>query len=118
MLLISTLAAFILTTAVLLSGYFLLTADSPVEQRLRTVVPEGVARRREALQERQRLGFMSRVLTFVGSLAAGNNDRSLTQTLTTAGFRSSNALFVFVGARTMLSVGSALLYLVPRISRG
>jgi tight adherence protein C len=118
MLLISTLAAFILTTAVVLSGYFLLTADSPVEQRLRTVVPEGVARRREAPQERQRIGFMSRMLTFIGSLAAGNNDRSLTQTLTTAGFRSTNALFVFVGARTLLSVGPALLYLVPRISRG
>ena len=113
-----TTAAFVVATAVVLSGYFMLTADSPVEQRLRTVVPESAINRAAAKPRREGPGLIGRLLSLIGSLAAGNNDRSLTQLLTTAGFRSDNALFVFVGARTVLSIGPALLYMVPRISRG
>jgi tight adherence protein C len=118
MLLALTLAAFLITTAVALSGYYFLTADSPVEQRLRAVVPGALAHRPAEKPRREGPGLFARALTMVGSLSAGNNDRSLTQLLTTAGMRSPNALFLFVGARTLISLGVALAYLVPRISRG
>ena len=118
MLLVFTAAAFIVATVVVISGYFLLTADSPVEQRLRTVVPGSATARAQATERREGPGIFGRLLGLIGSLTAGNNDRSLAQLLTTAGFRSENSLFVFVGARTLLSVGPALLYMVPRISRG
>jgi tight adherence protein C len=118
MLFFFTLATFIITTGAVISGYLLLTADSPVEQRLRTVIPESAAARAAAKPKRTGLGPIARVLQSIGSLTAGNNDKSLSKLLLTAGFRSQNALFVFVGARTILSVVPALAYLVPRISRG
>ena len=118
MLLIFTVAAFLVTTGVVLSGYFFLTADSPVEQRLRNVVPESALARTAVKPRREGLGPIGRVLNAIGSLTAGNNDKSLTKLLTTAGYRGQSALFVFVGARTLLSLVPALAYLVPRISRG
>lgn len=118
MLLFFTLAAFAITTGVVVSGYYFLTADSPMEQRLRAVVPEALASRTSMRPQREGPGPLARAVTLLGSLSAGNNDRSLTQMLTTAGMRGPNALFLFVGTRTLLSLGIALAYLVPRISRG
>jgi tight adherence protein C len=118
MLLIFTLAAFLIMTGVVISGYFFLTAESPVEQRLRNVVPESALARAARPTTSRGPGPISRALTALGSLTAGNNDKSLTKLLTTAGRRGPTALFTFVGLRTILSVGPALAYLVPRISRG
>ena len=118
MLLLFTIAAFVITTGVALSGYYFLTADTPVEQRLRSVVPSAVTPRTAERPRREGPGPIGRLLTMVGALSAGNNEGSLTQLLTTAGMRSANALFLFVGARTVLSIGPALSYLVPRVSRG
>jgi tight adherence protein C len=118
MLLAFTIAAFIVTTGVVLSGYYLLTADSPVEQRLRTVVPEAARRPGATKPAREGLGPLGRLMAIIGTLSAGNNERSLTQTLTTAGYRGANALVVFAGIRTLVSLTPALAYLVPRISRG
>lgn len=118
MLLIFTLAAFLITTGVVISGYFLLTAESPVERRLRTVVPESAIARAQPKKERSGLLPLTRLFSAIGSLAAGSNEQSLTKLLTTAGYRSPNALLVFVGVRTVLSLTPALAYLVPRISRG
>jgi tight adherence protein C len=118
MLLIFTLAAFLITTGVVISGYYFLTADSPVEQRLRSVVPESALARSTSKAAPRGPGIIARALTALGSLTAGNNDKSLTKLLTTAGRRGPTALFTFVGLRTILSVGPALAYLVPRISRG
>jgi tight adherence protein C len=117
MLVILTVFAFLVTTGVALSGYYLLTADSPMERRLRNVVPEATTTIVKAAPERGP-SVIDRVLGAVGSLTAGTNEKSLTQLLMTAGYRGPNALFVFVGLRTVLSLGPALLYLVPRISRG
>jgi len=117
MLLIFTAAAFLITTGVAISGYYFLTADSPVEQRLRDVVPESALTRPRPKPERG-VGPIGRFLAAIGSLTAGNNDKTLSKLLTTAGRRGPTALFAFVGLRTILSVGPALLYLVPRISRG
>jgi len=111
-------AAFIVTTFAVISGYFFLTADNPVEQRLRTVVPESAATRPVTTSQQRGPGIFSRLLSSIGSLTAGNNDKGLTKLLTTAGYRGQTALFTFVGLRTILSVGPALIYLIPRISRG
>jgi tight adherence protein C len=106
-------------TGVVLSGYYFLTADTPLEQRLRTIAPDAPGQRPQMKPQREEdLGIVGRVLTAVGSLSAGSNEQSLTQLLTTAGYRGPNALLVFVGARTLFSLGPALAYLVPRISRG
>ena len=119
MLLVLTAFAFLVTTGVALSGYYLLTADSPVEQRLRTVVPESAAQRATAVRPpREGLGIFGRLVAVVGGLSASTNERGLTQTLSTAGYRGPNAVVVFVGIRTLLSLLPALAYLVPRISRG
>src|SRR5215472_9471639 len=118
MLLTFTLLAFLVTTGVALSGYFFLTAESPVEQRLRAVVPEASAQRRAETPKREGPGPVGRLLAVVGGLSAGSNEKSLTQLLSTAGYRSPNALLVFVGARTVISLGPALAFLVPRVSRG
>jgi tight adherence protein C len=118
MLLIFTIAAFLIMTGVALSGYFFLTADSPVEQRLRSVVPEPKGQPQVAAPRREGPAPLARMIAFVGGLSAGNNETSLTQLLSTAGYRSPNALFLFVGARTIISLLPALAYLVPRVSRG
>ena len=118
MLFVFTAFAFLVTTGVVLSGFFFLTADSPVEQRLRTVIPESSVSRVAATPAREGPSALGRLLTLVGSFAAGSNEHSLTQVLVTAGYRGPTALFVFVGARTILSLVPALFYLVPRISRG
>ncbi len=113
-----TIAAFLITTAVALSGYYFLTADTPTEQRLRAVVPGALVQRQTEAPRPEGPGLLARAISTVGSMSVGSNDRSLTQLLTTAGMRSPNALFLFVGARTLISLGIALAYLVPRISRG
>ena len=118
MLLIFTVAAFVVTTGVVISGYFFLTADSPVEQRLRNVVPESALARAAVTPQREGLGPIGKILNAIGRLTAGNNDKSLTKLLTTAGYRGPSTLFVFVGARTLLSLVPGLAYLIPRISRG
>ncbi len=118
MLMLFTLAAFAITTGIAVSGYFFLTADSPVEQRLRAVIPGAAAAKLAPRPERDNPGVVTRALTVLGTLSAGNNDRSLTRLLTTAGMRRPNSLFLFVGTRTLLSLGVALAYLVPRVSRG
>jgi len=112
------LSAFLLTTFVVVSGYLFLTADNPVEQRLRTVVPESVVTRPATKTTDRGPGLFSRFLASIGSLTAGNNDKSLTKLLTTAGYRGPTALFMFVGLRTLLTLGPALAYLIPRVSRG
>jgi len=118
MLFLFTVGAFFIASGVVLSGYYLLTADSPVEQRLRTVVPDVVTPRGQVLPEDRQPGSLARAFTVVGSLSAGNNDRSLSKLLSTAGMRGPSSLFLFVGVRTVVSLVPALGYLVPRISRG
>jgi tight adherence protein C len=119
MVMIFAFAAFILTTFAVVSGYLFLTADDPVEQRLRNVVPESaLARTARTTTTPRGPGIFARFLSSIGSLTAGNNDKSLSKLLTTAGYRGPTALFTFVGLRTILSVGPALMYLIPRISRG
>ena len=56
------------------------------------------------------------MLTAIGNGLGG--DRSLSHRLSVAGFRAPNAAALFLGARTLVSVGPALLVLVPAVSSG
>ncbi len=113
-----TAAAFLIAVGLVLSGWYFVTAESALEQRLRTVVPDaGVARPVEK-PRREGSTLLGRFLTGIGALSAGSNEKSLSQLLMTAGYRRPNALLTFVGLRTLVSMGPALAYLVPRVTRG
>jgi tight adherence protein C len=118
MVLILTFGAFLIATGVVLTGYRMLTAESPVEQRLRAVVPDGVVVRPAAAPQREGLGPIGRVLSLIGRIGMGGNEGALRQRLSTAGLQSTNAFYLFVGVRTLLSFGPALLYLIPQVSAG
>jgi tight adherence protein C len=64
------------------------------------------------------LGQGRRLLAWIGGFSFLGNERSLAQTLATAGARGPNALALFLGLRTLFSLGPALLYLVTRVSGG
>src|SRR4029453_13526804 len=51
----------------------------------------------------------------VGQYGLGSDDGSLRQALSVAGFRGRNATLLFVGARTILSIGPALAFLVMSV---
>jgi tight adherence protein C len=106
---------FLLVAAVVLSGYYAVTAESPVEQRLRTLVPEGTPTMVAKPVERPRPSVIRRGLAVLGQYGLGGDDASLRQTLSVAGIRGANATMLFLGLRTLLSVGPALLVLVPRV---
>jgi tight adherence protein C len=119
MVLILTIAAFVVTSGVALSGYYFLTAETAIEQRLRTVVPESAGLRpRQALRRDDEVGPFGRFFATVGRFGIAGNERSLRQTLNTAGYRGQTALLLFLGVRTLASVAPALLFLVSRVSNG
>jgi len=109
-----TLGAFALVTMVVMSGYYALTAESTAARRLDAMTGEPVAAQRTP----PRVGLLSRTLAAVGPYAFGSGDASLTQTLSFAGFRGPNATFIFLGARMLVSIGPALMFVIPQISEG
>jgi tight adherence protein C len=113
-----TVAAFLIAVGVVLSGYYLMTAESAIEQRLRTVVPDSAGTRAAEKPSDKGPSLMGRLLTGIGALSAGTNEQSLSQLLMTAGYRSPGALLTFVGLRTLVSLGPALAFLIPRVTRG
>ncbi len=117
MLFVITAVAFLVLTGIVLSAHHALNAESPVTKRLRTFAPgeEGSARRRTADSG---ASVTQRILVALGQFGFSRASVSLTQTLSSAGFRRPNAMALFLGARTVLSFGPALLILVPWISTG
>jgi tight adherence protein C len=114
-----TLVTFLVGIAVVLSGYYIATAESAATQRLRSLVPDAPAMARaEPVRRRRSSGFVQRVLGLVGQYSLGGDDASLTHSLSVAGIRSRNAAATFVGTRTLLSVGPALFVLVTQVSAG
>ena len=109
---------FVVVSLVLLSLYSLLTAESPVTKRLQRLIPETAvpvyARRGSAPAP----GPIGRFIAAVGQYGVGRGDASVTRKLSAAGMRSSNATRAFLGVRTLLSFGPALLILVSRVSSG
>jgi len=119
MLVIIVAAVFMVVTGVVLAAYYTLTAEAPGVQRLRRLVPEAVGvAQPSGRAAAQGPGPLQRLLVGVGQYGIGRGDRSLTQKLSNAGFRGPNATLVFLGVRTLLSLGPALLVLVYRVSAG
>ena len=110
-----TLLTFGIVTVAIVSGYSWLSAESPVAQRLKTLVPELGAQAR-AKKKGPSLG--ARLLGLLGTYSFGGSDNSLAQRLSYAGIRGPRAVVLFLGIRTLFSFGPALFVLVPRISSG
>ena len=104
------------TTALLI--FRAMSGESQVTRRVKGLVaqPAGPAPRARA-PHTKRSGLVGRMLTGIGQYGP-EGDRSLTRRLAVAGFRGPNASKVFLGARTLISVGPALLLLVPSVSAG
>jgi len=112
---------FAAVTGLSFAAYQAFTAESPVARRLRELgaesPPVGV-RRDERKKGPGLVGVTKRVLAILGQYSIGGSEISLTQTLSVAGMRSTTATVSFLGVRTVLSLGPALMVLVPRVSDG
>ncbi len=112
-------SVFFVVSGVVISLSYVLTAESPAAERLRRMVPEALPRSRERPTAATAApGTLQRLLAAVGQYGIGSGDRSLTQRLSAAGIRGTNATLVFLGLRTLLSLGPALAFVVLRVSRG
>ena len=112
-LLLATLT-FMIIVGMVLSGYYLLATESEATQRLRSMVPHLVAQQ-QTRRRGPRLPFISSILATVGQYGLGSDDGSLRQALAVAGFRGRGGTALFVGARTVLSVGPALAFLLMSV---
>jgi tight adherence protein C len=112
---ILTLLTFGIVTIAIVSGYSWLSAESPVAQRLKTLVPNLDA---EAKARKRGPSLGARLLAVLGTYSFGGSENSLSQRLSYAGIRGPRAVVLFLGIRTLLSFGPALVVLVPRISTG
>ena len=91
-----------------------LAVESAVTQRVKLLVGDSVTDR---VRRRTDSGPLGRLVAAIGSYSIGG-DSSLAQRLSVAGYRSPNAAALFLGVRTLISVGPALLVLVPAVSSG
>jgi len=117
-LLLITLASFGIVAGVVISGFYWATAESPVARRLRTLVPDvDVAPpRREAAKPQP--GLLTHGLAALGRYGVAGSESSVAQRLSYAGIRGPSSVMLFLGIRTLLSFGPALVALVPRVSSG
>jgi len=106
---------FMIVVGMVLSGYYLLATESEATQRLRAMVPNLVPEQR-AQRARLRIPILTRVLSAIGQYGLGSDDGTLRQALSVAGFRGRNGALLFVGARTVLSVGPALAMLALQVA--
>jgi len=117
MLFVLTLLSFLFVLTVVLSGYYALTAESPISERLRTLSP--TPRPADTTHKTPRRGGPARtMLLAVGKLGFGGNEQGLTQMLAVAGYRSPNSIALFLGIRTVLSLGPAAIVFLTSVSRG
>ena len=98
---------FMIVVGMVLSGYYLLATESEATQRLRAMVPHLVGAQHPK-KRGPRLPFVSSLLGTIGQYGLGSDDGTLGQALSIAGFRGRGGATLFVGARTVLSVGPAL----------
>jgi len=116
-LMLLTVATFLVVTGIVMAMYYTATAETAVERRVRSLVPGQVAEA-APIMDRRGPSAVQRSLATLGRYGVGGGERSLAQKLSVAGFRSPNAVFVFVGVRTLISFGPALMMIVPSVSQG
>ena len=112
-----TLSAFVFVTAVVLLLYYTVTAESVATQRLSQLIPD-LAQRAKSVAPAPRFVLLKRGLAALGRFGFGGSDNTLTQRLSAADLRGPNAAVLFLGTRTLLSFGPALVLLVPKVSSG
>jgi tight adherence protein C len=113
-------AVFAIVNAIVLLTFYVLTAESPLAARLRGLTTQGQVAAQMAQRQKDKTGptFFRQALQALGSFGISKDDRSITKQLSAAGFRSPSAMPVFLGARTLLSFGPALVIMMPRILAG
>src|SRR2546430_10903013 len=99
---ILTLLTFGIVTIAVVSGYYWVSAESPVAQRLKTLVPE-LGAQAKAKQKGQSL--TERFLAVVGGYSFGGSRNSLAQRLSHPGIRGPRAVSIFLGVLTVPSFG-------------
>src|SRR5437870_174510 len=100
-----TVSTFLVVTGIVMAMHYTATAETAVERRVRSLVPGQVAEAEPRTGGRPEPSAVQRTLASLGRYGVGGGERSLTQKLSVAGFRASNAAFVFVGVRTLISFG-------------
>jgi tight adherence protein C len=98
-------AVFAIVSGILMSTYYVLTAESPITQRLRAMAPRPATAERETAP---RPSVFRGLLIAIGEYGLRRGDNSLAQKLSSAGYRGTGAVTLFLGARTLLSFGPAL----------
>jgi tight adherence protein C len=111
-LLLITLATFAVIASAVLSLGWAFAGPSPIERRVRDLIGEAARPVREA-----RPGLLGRLVAGIGRSFFGG-DRAISRRLSIAGFRGPNATAIFLGTRTLISVGPALPALVLAVSSG
>lgn len=109
-----TLLTFLAVTGMVLALGAALRREAPIAARVRWLVNE---REAPVRARRPRGSLLGRMVASVGRQAA-DGDRSISRRLAVAGYRGANAAAIFVGARTLISLGPALLVLVPAVLAG
>jgi tight adherence protein C len=110
-----TFTTFVAVAGIVLALFNAFTAESPVAQRVRGLI-EKTTRTDTPAQGRAQHGLLSQALAGIGHGLGG--ERSLSSRLSFAGLRGARTPALFLGIRTLISVGPALLVIVPAVSSG
>jgi tight adherence protein C len=113
--LLLTVAVFVALTGAIGSALHLLTAESTATRRVDAL---GAVHRTATTTAAPEAGLFKTLLVGLAPYGFGTGDSSLANTLTYAGLRSPNALRLFLGARTLITVGPALVVIVLAITDG
>jgi tight adherence protein C len=109
---------FLLVTALVMSAYYTLTTESPIAERLRAVGTSQASDARRKQAQGQSFTALSNVLAGIGKFGFGGDEKSLANMLSVAGYRGPNATVLFLGVRTIVSFGPAILLIITQIAAG
>jgi hypothetical protein len=109
---------FLLITALVMSAYYTLTTESPIAERLRAVGAAQTSDGRRKQAEAPGFVWLSNLLAGIGKFGFGGDEKSLSNMLSVAGYRGPNATVLFLGVRTIVSFGPAILLIITQIAAG
>jgi tight adherence protein C len=109
---------FLLVTAIVMSAYYTLTTESQIAERLRAVGSSQTTEARRRQAGGPSYTWLSNLLAGIGKFGFGGDEKSLANMLSVAGYRGPNATVLFLGVRTIISFGPAILLLMTQIAAG
>jgi len=115
LILLISIGIFVAITLTVVAAQRAVAEPAQASERLRQMLPQTARKAPPKSSEESGLGS---VLQAFGRIGFGQGDTSVAQRLSAAGYRSRNAVTTFLGARTLLSFGPAMLIVIPRISSG